>query len=74
MTDEEIDAGIELLKTTIDGMDRDKALEFIERLRKERDIYRALLENANKQMERFRDFASYTYQPSKQEDSDSDDI
>ena len=74
MVDEEIDSGIELLKSALSGDNRDKALEFVENLRKERDIYRALLENANKQMERFRDFSSYTYEKSNPEDSDSDEL
>jgi hypothetical protein len=74
MLDEEIDAGIELLKSALSGDDKGNAIEFVENLRKERDVYRALLENANKQMERFRDFSSYTYERSEPEDSSSDEI
>ena len=74
MLDEEIDAGIELLKSALSGDEKGNAIEFVENLRKERDVYRALLENANKQMERFRDFASYTYEKSEPEDSSSDEI
>lgn len=35
--------------------------DFAKTMRKERDIYRSTVENVQKQMDRFRDHASYTY-------------
>lgn len=82
MTDEDIEKEIAWLDeksaTTDNGYvsieDFNRLVEFAKTMRKERDIYRSMVEDVQKRMERFRDHASYTYHRGKVvRDGDDDD-
>jgi len=71
MSEEEIDKEVAWLISVIGAENLDRCVKLVETILKERDIYRSLLESANKKIERYRDLAS-CYFPAKEEDAEDD--